>query len=117
MRTKLVLIAATTACAFSSAGTAGASGRLPCAASMSNASPTVNSTTHVLVRTAAAAAVSTVAHYKTTQTAHSGTADGGGRADIAYRISHATKGYRVVVDVTVSKSGLRNSCSTSFTPR
>ncbi|MDP9165155.1 MAG: hypothetical protein M3O32_03695 [Actinomycetota bacterium] len=97
--------------------TAGATSRLPCSASMSNTSPTTNSTTHVLVRTASKAGVTTVAHYKTTNTQHTATADSSGRADVPYRISHATKGYRVVVQVTVQKGSAKGSCSTSFTPR
>ena len=84
---------------------------------MSDASPTTNSTTHVLVTTSRGAGVDTVAHYKTTNTAHSATADSAGKADLAYRISRAAKGYRVVVSVTVAKGSASGSCETSFTPR
>jgi hypothetical protein len=91
--------------------------RLPCSARMSNASPVQNSRTDVLISTAVSAAVSTIAHYKTTNTTHTATADRLGRADVPYRISRATKGYRVVVTVTVRKGAAAGSCSTSFVPR
>jgi hypothetical protein len=94
---------------------ADASRRMPCSASMSNAYPTQNSTTNVLVRTAAAANVTTVAHYKSTDTTHTAKSNSSGRATIPYRISRATHGYRVVVNVTVKKGSAAASCSTSFT--
>jgi ribosomal protein S6 len=84
---------------------------------MSNASPTQNSTINVLVSTSASASVATLAHYKTTATAHTGTANSLGKASIAYRISRATKGYRVVVSVTVRKGSATGTCSTAFVPR
>jgi hypothetical protein len=83
---------------------------------MSNAHPTRNSTTDVLVSTVGRAAVTTVAHYKTTATTHHATANAAGKAVIAYKISRATKGFRVVVSVKVQKGGRSGSCSTSFTP-
>lgn len=83
---------------------------------MSNAAPADNSTTDVLVTTMSGAAVSATAHYKSTDTTHSATADSTGRADIQFRISRATPGYTVVVDVEVSKNGSSAYCSTSFTP-
>ena len=93
-----------------------ASGKLPCTASMSNSRPPQNSTTNVLVKTTAAATVTTVAHYKSTNTTNTGRSNGSGRATIPYKISRATRGYRVVVSVTVKKGSVSGSCSTSFTP-
>lgn len=90
---------------------------LTCTASMSNPTPTDYSTDDVNVDTAAGATVSATAHYKTTATTHTGTADGSGRASIAFDIGGATKGYTVQVDVTVSGGGRTGSCSTSFTPQ
>jgi hypothetical protein len=92
------------------------SGSLPCAASVSNSSPADYSTVHIYVRTASAASVTTVAHYKTTDHQESATANAAGQATIAYYISGATPGYTVEIDVTVSAGSRSSHCSTSFTP-
>jgi hypothetical protein len=89
---------------------------LACQASMSDASPTDYTDDDVEVTTAPYADVSTVAYYRTTSTAESGQADGGGNASIGYYISGATIGYTVDVSVTVTAGGQSASCSTSFTP-
>ena len=89
---------------------------LSCSASVSSSQPADYSTVDVYVRTAAGAAVTTVAQYKTTSHQKSATADTQGRATVAYSISAATRGYRVVVDVTVQRSGATSHCSASFTP-
>jgi hypothetical protein len=60
--------------------------------------------------------VTATAHYKTTDTSHSGVAASNGIADLPFRISRATIGYTVPVDVTVTGHGSSRSCSTSFTP-
>lgn len=99
------------------APTTGPPAQLSCQASMTNASPAQYSTTDVIVHTAAGAGVTATAHYKTTDTTHAGTASGSGVADIAFSISRATIGYTVRVDVTVSRGGASNACSTSFTPQ
>jgi hypothetical protein len=87
-----------------------------CTASVSNSHPADYSTVDVYVRTAAGAAVTTVAQYRTTSHQKSATADAQGQATIAYDISDATKGYQVVVDVTAALDGAAARCSTSFTP-
>ena len=87
-----------------------------CRATMSDSTPAQYSNVYVRVRTASYAAVKTVAHYKTTNTVRKGKANGQGRASIKYYISGATPGYRVKVDVTVTKNGRSNHCTTSFTP-
>jgi hypothetical protein len=80
---------------------------------VSNPSPTTNDTIEVLVSSSLAnTSVSATAHYKTTTTTNTGGTDGSGRASIPFRISHATSGYTVVVDVTVGAA----TCRTSFTP-
>ena len=86
-----------------------------CSASVSN-SQADYTTVDVYVTTAAGAGVTTVAHYKTTSHRKSATAGNRGKATIAYYISGATKGYRVVVDVTVTRGSATARCSTSFTP-
>jgi hypothetical protein len=88
-----------------------------CSASMSDAHPAQYSSTDVIVHTAAGAGVTATAHYKTTDTTHAGAAGSNGVADIAFKISRATIGYQVEVDVTVSSHGTTGSCSTSFTPQ
>jgi hypothetical protein len=45
------------------------------------------------------ASATATAHYKTTDTTHSGNADGNGVADLLLRISQAAPGYTVAVDV------------------
>jgi hypothetical protein len=89
---------------------------LPCSASMSNSHPRDYTTIKVNVHTAAFAGVTTVAHYKTTNTTHHGTAGRRGNVSISYYISGATPGYRVKVSVSVRSGTRRGSCSTSFTP-
>lgn len=89
---------------------------LTCRAHMSDATPAQYSTTYVLVTTAPLAGVRTVAHYRTTTTAHRGRANRHGHASIAYRISDATPHYRVHVSVTVTKNGHVGHCGTSFVP-
>jgi hypothetical protein len=93
-------------------------GPLACAASMSNSAPSDESTTDVIVHTGVAgASVTTTAHYKSTNTTHSGVANSSGVATVPYDIGRATAGYVVTVDVTVTAGGASATCSTSFTPR
>jgi endonuclease YncB( thermonuclease family) len=86
----------------------------PCAATVSNASPTRNATVTVHITSDyPSSTASATAHYKTTDTTNSSTTDSAGAASIAFRISSATPGYRVVIDVTVAGT---SRCQTSFTP-
>jgi len=89
---------------------------LPCSASMSNAHPADYTYTDVRVHTGDFAAVTTVAHYRTTNTTHHGTAGRKGNVSISYYISGATPGYTVQVSVSVREGSRTGSCSTSFTP-
>jgi hypothetical protein len=100
----------------SSTPPAQASGKLRCAASVSNRSPADYSRVYVSVRTAPGASVTTVAHYKTTDNHKTAVADGGGTASVGYDISGATPGFTVTVDVTASSRSKIATCATSFTP-
>jgi hypothetical protein len=95
---------------------ADAAGSLPCHASMSDSTPKDYTNVYVRVTTSSYAGVHTVAHYKTTNTGHTVRAGSTGHATVRYYISSATPGYRVRVDVTVSKNGHHGYCSTSFVP-
>jgi hypothetical protein len=109
--------AATTTAPKPAPTTAAPVAALSCSASMSNATPAQYTTTTVIVRTAAGAYATATAHYKSTNTTNSATAGSNGVADIPFKISRATKGYTVMVDVTVSLNGRSASCTTSFTPQ
>ena len=86
----------------------------PCTATVSNPSPTRNSTVTVRISSDyPSSSASATAHYKTTVTTNESTTDSAGAASIAFRISSATPGYRVVIDVTVAGT---SRCQTSFTP-
>ena len=87
-----------------------------CAASMSQVHPARYSTTDALVTTAPGAFVTATAHYKTTNTSHTASADGSGHATVRFYINGATLNYPVDVDVSVSAGGKTATCSTSFTP-
>ena len=89
---------------------------LACRASMSNAKPKQYSTTSVLVSTVARAGVTTTAKYKTTDTVRRSVANVHGKATVPYLISGATPGFTVVVNVVVTSSGKKASCSTKFVP-
>jgi hypothetical protein len=93
-----------------------ASAALPCHASMSNNRPRDYTTIYVKVHTTGYAAVTTVAHYRTTSHKKTGTAGKRGNAAIGYYISGATPGYKVVVSVRVVRGHRSGSCSTSFIP-
>ena len=93
-----------------------AAAALTCRASMSDSTPDQYSNVTVRVKTAPRAQVRTVAHYRTTDTAKSKRANSAGKANLVYYISSATAGYRVKVDVKVTKNGQTKTCSTSFTP-
>jgi hypothetical protein len=99
------------------AGSAATAALKSCSASVTKTHPADYTTTDVKVRTAPGVEVFTVAHYKTVNRAYYRIANSAGRATIAYYVSGATPGHRVVVDVTVVSAHQANSCSTSFTPK
>jgi hypothetical protein len=90
--------------------------KVPCHTWVSNSKPKDYSTVDVWVATASRASVTTVAHYKTKNTKHTAWANKKGDAEIAYRISDATPGYKVNVSVSVTSGRYGGSCSTSFVP-
>ena len=96
---------------------ADASARITCKASATPKSPKRYSYVHIAVHTKAKAKVRTVAHYKSTNTAHSTHANSKGNASVAFYISGATRGRKVPVSVTVTGPHNTATCSTSFTPR
>lgn len=86
----------------------------PCTATVSNASPTRNATVTVRITSDyPSSSASATAYYRTTDTTNESTTDSSGAASIAFRISTATPGYRVIIDVTVAGT---SRCQTSFTP-
>jgi hypothetical protein len=95
---------------------ADAAASVPCHASMSDSTPKDYTNVYVRVSTSSYASVHTVAHYKTTNTAHTVRANSTGHASVKYYISGATPGYRVYVDVTVTKNQHHGYCRTSFVP-
>ena len=105
-----------TAASTAPAAPAAPAAALRCHASMSDSRPKDYTTIYVNVGTVRYAGVTTVAHYKTVNREHTGKANAGGAAEIAYYISGATPGYRVTVSVTVTSGRSRGTCSTSFTP-
>jgi hypothetical protein len=108
---------ATPAISASAAAAAPHPAPLPCHAWVSNSKPRDYSTVDVWVATAKHAAVTTVAHYRTKNTKHTAWASNKGDAEIAYRISDATPGYKVKVSVAVVSGHHGGSCSTSVTPK
>src|ERR1700722_20372560 len=110
------LLAAAGAATATAAAAAPAAAPLPCQASMSNNHPADYTTTDVRVHTVGFASVTTVAHYKTTSHKKTGIAGVRSNATIAYYISGATHGYRVVVSVRVVHDGRSGSRSTWFIP-
>ena len=98
------------------AAPASAATPLKCRAVMSNSHPKDYTSTGVLVSTVSKARMTTVAHYKTVNRTHRGTASIHGWIDMLYYISGAAPGYKVKVSVYVAKGSRTGSCSTSFTP-
>lgn len=89
---------------------------LACRASMTNSHPRDYTSTGVRVRTVPFAHIRTVAHYRTLDHVKYRTANAEGRRTVWYYISGATPGFKVVVDVFVSRLHRTGNCSTSFTP-
>lgn len=99
------------------AAPAEASSTRSCAAHMTVAHPHHYGTTQVVVtKLAKGAKVTTVAHYKSTNTKKTATATSAGKATTTYRVASATYGRKVPVTVTAVKGSTRWTCSTSFTP-
>jgi|GEM_PF-4069176 len=86
-------------------------------ASVNNKTPLQNTTVNVTVNGSAKSSVTIVCHYKSTKTTYKATIASNGRAVLPVRISRATKGYTVVVNVSVTYKGKTSTTKTSFTPR
>lgn len=84
----------------------------------SNPSPAQNSTEHLSVtvtsngKPISGANVAITCHYKTKDTDYSGVTSSNGIANISFRISRATKGYTVDIDIVVRANG--NSSTEGF---
>lgn len=111
-----VMLAAAPAWASQGPAAPPSPGPLPCHAAMSNSHPRDYTTVDVLVHTVSFAKVTTVAHYKTVNREHTGKTGVKGNASIAYHISGATPGFKVVVKVHVVKGTRSGNCSTWFIP-
>jgi hypothetical protein len=111
------VIALTLTAAAGPADASAAAAQLPCSATVTNRYPLDNTTVGIRVSTAASARVNTAAHFKFRTVTKTGRASGVGKATIRYFIGSAAPGYRVKVNVTVSRNGRHGSCSTWFTPR
>ena len=89
---------------------------LPCHAHMGDVTPRQYTYDTVFVRSAAYTRIRTVAHYKTTNTTKYGKTGRLGYGSTRYYISGATAGYRVWVDVWLTKGSRHGHCRTSFVP-
>jgi len=89
-----------------------------CSASVSVAHPTRYSTVTVRVANVPAlVTVTTAAKYKTSTNTKRTKSTSKGTAAVPYKISGATKGFRVYVDVTAQKGTQKYACRTFFVPR
>ena len=115
--TALLATATLGAAALAAPAADAATNRLACSVKLSTSSPRQYSTIYVSVHTAAAAAVTTAAHYKTSTNTKHAKADRSGNAKISYYISGATKHRAAPLTVAVAKGTARGTCATSSTPR
>lgn len=63
------------------------------------------------------ATVTATAHFRTTTTVHSAVTDETGTVELLFRISAATPGFQVPVQVVAVRDGRTDSTEVSFTPR
>ncbi len=88
-----------------------------CTVSVSNPAPLRGQTAETAtVSTTTGAEVRLEADYLKARSVHSGIAEGTGAAYFTLAITHAEPGVTVRVTATVSLRGVKDSCSTSFTP-
>lgn len=86
-------------------------------ASVNNKTPLQNTTVSITVNGPAKGSVTIVCHYKSTNTTYRATIGSNGKAIIPVKISRATKGYTVVINVSVTYKGKAYTTKTSFKPR
>ena len=89
---------------------------LSCRAHMQDATPAQYTYDHVYVHSATYTRIHTVAHYKSSTTDKYGRTNSHGNGATNYYLSGATAGYRVYVDVYVTKGSASGHCRTSFVP-
>jgi hypothetical protein len=87
---------------------------LMCRAHMQDPTPKQYTYDRVYVKSAKFVHIRTVAHYKTTDTTKFGKTNSHGRGSTRYYVSGSTPGYRVWVDVWLTKGKRHGHCRTSF---
>jgi len=89
-----------------------------CSASVSTPNPKRYSTVTVKVSNVpASVVVTTAAKYRTTTNTKRVVATKKGQVAVPYRVSGATKNFRVYVNVTAQKGSQKYACRTFFVPR
>ena len=86
-------------------------------ASVNNKTPKKNSIVKVTISGPAKSSVKIICHYKSTNTTYKATIGSNGKVIIPVKISRATKGYAVVINVSVTNKGKVYTAKTSFKPR
>jgi hypothetical protein len=113
----VTLSSAGMAATANSAAGAAIAARPSCTATVTKRYPVDGSSVGVRVKTAPSARIAVAAHYEYTTRKKAGRANLNGRRTFWYHVDSATPGFRIKVDVTVSRDGRKASCSTWFTPR
>ena len=101
---------------LAASGTAAASAKLPCSASMSVLKPAHGQRTSVRVKTTRGARVAAVAHYRSGMVKKVAYANSAGRATLTFTVGDVVYGRKVPVIVHTYKGASSGRCSTSFTP-
>ena len=86
-------------------------------ASVNNKTPLQNTTVNVTVVGPVKSPVTIVCHYKSKNTTYKVTTSSTGKAVLPVKISRATKGYAVAVNISLSYKGKVYTTKTSFKPR
>lgn len=82
-------------------------------ATVDNKNPKQNSTIHLIVKGLPGGTYKAVFHYKSKDTAYTGTIN----KPLAVKIGRATRGFTVKIDITATYKGKTYKAQTSFTPR
>lgn len=86
-------------------------------ASVNNITPLQNATINVMVNGPSTSSVTILCHYKSTKTTYKSMINSSGKVAIPVKIGRASKGYAVVIDVSVIYKGKVYNTKTSFTPK
>ncbi len=112
-----LILALSTTLAIAPTASAAVSKTKACTATVSVAKPKQYSTVTVKIsKLPASKKVTAIAHYKSTNTKKTATSNSKGQATVAYAISRATVGYKVIVNVTAVSGTQKYACATSFVP-